>query len=94
METVTMKIGLRFNSPILPVFIIREPSGLNRMVIEPPLTAIPESTTDKNAAVTAGVQEFARLIERYARAHPGHYLRHLAFREHMASVDTVPFWAD
>jgi KDO2-lipid IV(A) lauroyltransferase len=89
-----VKIGLRFNSPILPVFIIRQPSGFNRMIIEPPLASIRECTTKKSAAVTAGVQEFAKRIEQYARAHPGHYLRHLAFREHMASVDTIPFWAD
>jgi KDO2-lipid IV(A) lauroyltransferase len=89
-----MLLARRTGSPVLPVFVLREASGRNIVIIEPPLETLHTPAPSKEAAAEAGVREFAARLEQRVRAHPGHYLRHLAFREHMAQVDAVPFWAD
>jgi KDO2-lipid IV(A) lauroyltransferase len=89
-----MLLARRTGSPVLPVFVIREPSGRNTVIIEPPVEAVHAPGQSKAEAVEAGVREFVSRLEQRVRAHPGHYLRHLAFREHMAPVDMIPFWTD
>lgn len=87
-------LARRTGSPVLPVFVLRSPGGGNTVIIEPPLENIHTPDSSKDAAAEAGVYEFAARLERRVRSRPGHYLRHLAFRDHMAQVDSVPFWAD
>jgi len=89
-----MLLARRTGSPVLPAFVLRAASGRNTVIIEPPLETIHAPAPSKEAAAEAGVREFAARLEERVRAHPGHYLRHLAFREHMAQVDPTPFWAD
>lgn len=89
-----MLLARRTGSPVLPVFVLRDASGRNTVIIEPPLETIHAPAPSREAAAEAGVRDFAARLENRVRAHPGHYLRHLAFRERMARVDKTPFWAD
>lgn len=50
---------------VLPVFCIREPEGMLRSIVEPPL-----QVDDGGQAAMA---EFARLLDSYVRLHPGQF---------------------
>ena len=73
-----LEIALQTGCSVLPTFIVRTPSGIHEMVIEPPLS-LDGSPSDTNR-VQRGTQAFAHMLEQRVLAHPGHYLDFMALR--------------
>jgi len=55
-------------APLVPSFILRQPDGLYAGVASDPIYV--DSSGDRDAAVQAAMQAFARLLETYVRAYP------------------------
>lgn len=75
------RIALKTGCTVLPTFFIREADGTNRIAFEKPL-AMHESG-DSEADSVAALREFVRVLERYARRHPSHYLGYMVFRRQL-----------
>ncbi len=65
-------LALKTGAAVLPAFNIRQGDGRYRVVIEPELSLI--RTGDKNLDVEKNTELFTRVIERYVRAYPDHWL--------------------
>ncbi|MCX8011803.1 MAG: hypothetical protein N3A64_01425, partial [Desulfobacterota bacterium] len=64
-------IARRTGSPVLPLFIIRNPDNSQKIIIEPPV-AIEEETaeTDPEKSLFQLCQKFAAIIENYIKEYP------------------------
>jgi KDO2-lipid IV(A) lauroyltransferase len=67
-----VQIALRTGTPLLPVFVIRQPDDTLRVMIEPPIYL--ERTGDRKQDVLTGVREVAQVLERYIRAFPDQWI--------------------
>ncbi len=65
-------LALKTEAPVLPVFNIRQKDGRYRVVIDPEIPLV--RTSDKDRDVTENTQRFTRIIERYIRNYPDHWL--------------------
>ena len=65
-------LALKTGAAVLPVFNIREKDGRYRVIIEPELPLI--RTGNKDSDVVQNTQLFTRVIERYIRGYPDHWL--------------------
>ncbi|MCZ6766769.1 MAG: lysophospholipid acyltransferase family protein [bacterium] len=65
-------LALRFGCPILPGFIVRETNDHHRAIFEPPLW--PDPSLSGDAALVDVTRRFTRILERYVRRYPDHYL--------------------
>ncbi len=65
-------LALKTESPVLPIFNIRQEDGRYRVVIEPEIPLV--RTGDKDRDVTENTQRFTQIIERYIRNYPDHWL--------------------
>jgi len=65
-------LALKTGAAVLPVFGIREKDGRYRAIIEPEVPLI--RTGDKESDVFQNTQLFTRIIERYIRDYPDHWL--------------------
>ena len=61
-------LARRYDSPVLPVFCIREADGRLTLVVEPPLTL--KKTEDLRADLKANTQIMTSAIEKAVRAYP------------------------
>lgn len=67
-----VELSLKYRCPVIFAFAIRQPDHRTEFRIEPPLEF--RSTGDRERDVTAGVQEMARVMERYIRQYPDQWL--------------------
>ena len=65
-------IALKTGAAILPTFIIRQPDGSHRAIIEPPLALKRTSTKEKDLVVNT--QKFTKIIESYIRQYPAQWI--------------------
>jgi KDO2-lipid IV(A) lauroyltransferase len=65
-------LALKTGAAVLPVFNLREKDGRYRVIIEPEIPLI--RTGNKDSDVIQNTQLFTRVIERYIRDHPDHWL--------------------
>ncbi len=70
LPSAAVVLSMRTGAPLVPSFAGRR-DGVFSATFEPPLE-IPK-TGDRSADVREGVQRFARVLERYVRADPGHW---------------------
>ncbi len=68
------ELARRSGLALLPVFAVRQNDG-HRLVVEPALRISDTGRGDGDLDVTAG--RWLKLVERWARRHPDHYLGHL-----------------
>ena len=65
-------IALKTGAAILPTFIIRQPDGLHRAIIEPPLAL--KRTHAKEKDLVVNTQKFTKIIESYIRRYPAQWI--------------------
>lgn len=65
-------IALKTGATILPTFIIRQPDGSHRAIIEPPLAL--ERTNIKEKDLVINTQKFTKIIESYIRQYPAQWI--------------------
>ena len=65
-------IALKTGAAILPSFIIRQPDGSHRAIIEPPLVL--KRTYVKEKDLVINTQRFTKIIESYIRAYPAQWI--------------------
>jgi len=65
-------LALKTGAAVLPAFNLREKDGRYRVIIEPELPLI--RTGNKESDVVQNTQLFTRVIERYIRDYPDHWL--------------------
>ena len=65
-------LALKTGAVILPTFIIRQPDGSHRAIIEPPLALKRTSTKERDLFVNT--QQFTKIIESYIRQYPAQWI--------------------
>ena len=65
-------IALKTGATILPTFIIRQPDGSHRAIIEPPLALKRTDTKEKDLVINT--QKFTKIIESYIRQYPTQWI--------------------
>lgn len=61
-------------APLLPVFVLMEPEGRYRTVVEPPIrVAEPASRRDREAVLLQAAAQFVGILERTIREHPSQW---------------------
>jgi KDO2-lipid IV(A) lauroyltransferase len=65
-------LARKTGAPVVPVFLVRKAEGGYRLVFEPEV-ALPRSG-DKIKDIEESTAIFTRIIERYVRQHPDHWL--------------------
>ena len=65
-------IALKTGAAILPTFIIRQPDGSHRAIIEPPLVL--KRTDMKEKDLVINTQRFTKIIESYIRQYPAQWI--------------------
>lgn len=65
-------IARKTGAAILPTFIIRQPDGSHRAVIEPPLAL--KQTDAKQKDLVINTQKFTKIIETYIRQYPAQWI--------------------
>ena len=65
-------IALKTGAAILPTFIIRQPDGSHRAIIEPPLAL--KRTNVKEKDLVINTQKFTKIIESYIRQYPAQWI--------------------
>ncbi len=65
-------IALKTGAAILPSFIIRQPDGSHRAIIEPPLVL--QRTNVKEKDLVINTQRFTKIIESYIREYPAQWI--------------------
>jgi len=71
--TGPMRIALRSNAVVLPVFLVRRDDDRHRVVIEPPMELT--RTGDAKADIAVNTQRFVSLLGEYIEKYPCHYAR-------------------
>ena len=83
-------IARRTGCPVLPTFMVRDKSGINRMIIEPPLKM--DKSGAANRISSRATQDFVNRLEMYVNKYPSHYVNFLALRRFMASKRDRPLF--
>lgn len=65
-------IALKTGATILPTFIIRQPDGSHRAIIESPLALKRTDTKEKDLVINT--QKFTKIIESYIRQYPAQWI--------------------
>ena len=65
-------IALKTGTAILPTFIVRQPDGSHRAIIEPPLVL--QRTDVKEKDLVINTQKFTKIIESYIRQYPAQWI--------------------
>lgn len=65
-------LALKVGCPVLPFFVLRTDGPSQTIVFEPPIALAAEGRTDEK--IRAGVAAYLRLLERYVRRAPTHWL--------------------
>ena len=64
--------ALKTGAAILPSFIVRQPDGTHRAIIEPPLVL--KRCDEKEEELVFNTQKFTKIIESYIRKHPEQWI--------------------
>jgi lauroyl/myristoyl acyltransferase len=75
---------------IVPAFAVRE-HGATRLIVEPALRVSDSGNGDMDLDTTAA--RFLKLVDRYARRYPDHYLPFLLARRQSRDSDALPLFA-
>lgn len=92
LSTGPATLAIRTGSTILPVFMVRDETGLNHMSIHSELR-VPEGKSEP-AAVRHITQAFADLMTEYIRRYPDHYLHFPALRQWMTRYGDPPLFVE
>ncbi len=65
-------IALKTGATVLPTFIIRQPDGSHRAIIEPPLVF--QRTDGKEKDLVINTQKYTKIIESYIRQYPAQWI--------------------
>lgn len=65
-------IALKTGAAVLPAFIIRQPDGSHRAIIEPPLTLERSAVSEEELVINT--QKFTKIIEGYIRRYPEQWI--------------------
>ncbi len=65
-------IALKTGAAVLPAFIVRQPDGSHRAIIEPPLAL--QRTDVKEKDLVINTQKFTKIIESYIRQYPAQWI--------------------
>lgn len=87
--TGAIGVAMRTNCAVLPTFMIRNPDGTNRMIIEPQMKM--KSLDESPAAIEENTAVFVKRLEEYVIRYPCHYLNFLALRTYMEMQGDLPF---
>lgn len=87
-----MSLAAKTGAPVMPAFVLRLPGGRHRMVIEPEMPI--DRTRDKEGDLQRNTQRYMDVLDRWARAHPDHYLYFLRHRRRSRTTDAMPFFDD
>jgi lauroyl/myristoyl acyltransferase len=68
-----MRMALKTEAAVLPVFIVRKPDNRHRLIIERPLQL--ERTADVQRDIQVATQRFVDLLGDYVRRYPCHYMK-------------------
>jgi KDO2-lipid IV(A) lauroyltransferase len=68
MSTGAIRLGLKYQTPVCPAWIEREPSGRQNLTIFPPLKL--QSTNDMEKDIVTNTQSAVRMFEKFFRANP------------------------
>jgi KDO2-lipid IV(A) lauroyltransferase len=66
------KLALHHDSPVLPLFCVREPDDTFTIHIEKPIPVLEGAT--KEETIVRTTQEYTRALERYIIEHPDHWI--------------------
>jgi KDO2-lipid IV(A) lauroyltransferase len=70
------KIAAAAGSPLLPVFVLQEPDGRYRTVVEPPIhVSEPARRADREAGIREALSRFVAILERTIRENPAQFYR-------------------
>ena len=83
-------IARRTGCAILPTFMVREESGRNTIMIQPPLEM--DQGGDIYETITKTMRLFLQKFEDYVLAYPGFYMNFLALRSMMAEKGDTPLF--
>lgn len=67
-----VRIALRTDAPVFPVFVVRQPDNTFRVMVEPALDLA--RTGDEEQDVAAGMAQVVEVMERYLSAYPEQWL--------------------
>ncbi|MEE2828543.1 MAG: lysophospholipid acyltransferase family protein [Myxococcota bacterium] len=85
------ELARRCKIPIIPVFAVRE-KGRTRLIVEAEIRISDTGRGDVDLDTTAA--RWLKLVDRYARRYPDHYLPFLLARRHSRATDALPLFAD
>jgi lauroyl/myristoyl acyltransferase len=72
LATGAISLAISTGAPLLPLIVVRdEPSGIIRVVIEPPIDL--PSKLEKDVAIAHAASEYARRLETWIRRYPGQW---------------------
>jgi lauroyl/myristoyl acyltransferase len=63
-----LRVAMASGATVLPAFIVRQPDGRYRAIVEEPLPI--ETGGDRDAALRVNVERYVALLERYVREYP------------------------
>jgi KDO2-lipid IV(A) lauroyltransferase len=63
-----MRVAMATGARVLPAFILRQPDGRYRAIIEEPLEV--DRSGDRDAALTRNLERYVAILERYVRRYP------------------------
>jgi KDO2-lipid IV(A) lauroyltransferase len=71
-----LKIAVAAGAPILPVFVLQEPDGRYRTVVEPPIwISEPARRGEREEAIREALGRFVAILERTIRENPSQFYR-------------------
>lgn len=85
------ELARRYNLAIVPAFAVRE-HGATRLIVEPAIRVSDTGHGDMDLDTTAA--RFLKLVDRYARRYPDHYLPFLLARRQSRDEDLLQLFAD
>ena len=85
------ELARRYGLTIVPAFAVRE-HGKTRLIVESPLKISDTGRGDMDLDTTAG--RYLKLVDRYARRYPDHYIPFLVARRRSSEEDALPLFAD
>lgn len=75
LSVTPFSLSLKYGTPILPVFVIRQEDNRHKIIMERPLVARGETDegTDNGLAIEKNMKNYVRLLEKYVWDYPCHY---------------------
>lgn len=75
--TGPIKLGIKYEAPILPVFTLRDRKNVNQIFIGEEISGDENRFMDEEIRVRNSLTKYVLLLEDYVRAHPVNYAKYL-----------------